>query len=171
MILISVHVTCDHTHPHTHTHTHTHAHTHARTHTHTHTHTHTRTHAPPPPPPPPTHTQAFYTPSFSPDTPSSIVESCAPQNISLLNAEQCLFYRYDRQKWIKYIWAIGLLAAGQSSTMTVRSCAVSLLSAPIIPHWKTSDYNSPRLRCFFCSLHSSSLEGVMKLKFVSFHSS
>lgn len=61
---------------------------------------------------------AFYTPSFSPDTPSSIVESCAPQNISLLNAEQCLYYRYDRQKWIKYIWAIGLLAAGQSSTMT-----------------------------------------------------
>jgi len=46
-------------------------------------------------------------------------QSCLAGNISLLAAEQCLYYRYGKQEWIKYIWAIGLLAAGQSSTMTV----------------------------------------------------
>lgn len=40
------------------------------------------------------------------------------EDISLLNAADCLYYRYNHE-WVKYIWAIGLLAAGQSSTMTV----------------------------------------------------
>ena len=50
-------------------------------------------------------------------------EECAAESISLLHAVDCLYYRYGKLEWIKYIWAIGLLAAGQSSTMTV-SCEV-----------------------------------------------
>ena len=57
--------------------------------------------------------------SYGPDVPQAIRLGCNTANISLLNAEQCLYYRYGKLGWIKYIWAIGLLAAGQSSTMTV----------------------------------------------------
>ena len=66
-------------------------------------------------------TQSVFDYTYPPTTPASVQESCAPGKISLLRAVDCLFYRYDKQEWIKYIWAIGLLAAGQSSTMTV-SC-------------------------------------------------
>ena len=68
-------------------------------------------------------TQSVYAYTYPPTTPASVQESCTPGKISLLHAVDCLFYRYDKQEWIKYIWAIGLLAAGQSSTMTV-SCGV-----------------------------------------------
>lgn len=44
---------------------------------------------------------------------------CAPDQISLLNAHQCLYYAFGQKQWIIYIWALGLLAGGQSSTMTV----------------------------------------------------
>ena len=64
-------------------------------------------------------TQSVYASTFPPTTPTSVTVECAAGNISLLNAVDCLFYRYNQQQWIKYIWAIGLLAAGQSSTMTV----------------------------------------------------
>lgn len=50
--------------------------------------------------------------------PREIREECNSTNISLLYAHECLYYAYGRRPWIKYIWAIGLLAAGQSSTMT-----------------------------------------------------
>ena len=50
--------------------------------------------------------------------PAHIQKQCT-QDIGLLNAAECLYYRYHRQEWVRYIWAIGLLAAGQSSTMTV----------------------------------------------------
>ena len=66
-------------------------------------------------------TQSVFDYTYPPTTPASVQESCAPGKISLLRAVDCLFYRYNKQEWIKYIWAIGLLAAGQSSTMTV-SC-------------------------------------------------
>ena len=87
-----------------------------------------------PPPPPPTHTlcstslalplslpvsQGLYNYMYPPGTPQDIIDNCTPEGISLLNAEQCLFYRYGEKQWVKYVWAIGLLAAGQSSTMTV----------------------------------------------------
>ena len=64
-------------------------------------------------------TQSVFAYTYPPTTPASVQESCTPEKISLLHAVNCLFYRYDQQEWIKYIWAIGLLAAGQSSTMTV----------------------------------------------------
>ena len=64
-------------------------------------------------------TQAVYDYSYGSDVPLNIRLGCTAGNISLLNAEQCLFYRYNQLGWIKYIWAVGLLAAGQSSTMTV----------------------------------------------------
>ena len=67
--------------------------------------------------------QSVYAYTYPPTTPINVREECAPDKISLLYAVDCLFYRYDKQQWIKYIWAIGLLAAGQSSTMTV-SCGV-----------------------------------------------
>eukprot|EP00039_Didymoeca_costata_P030075 m.27782 g.27782 ORF g.27782 m.27782 type:complete len:531 (-) comp7937_c0_seq2:74-1666(-) len=41
---------------------------------------------------------------------------CAADQINLLNAGCCLGARLGT--WLKYVWAIGLLAAGQSSTMT-----------------------------------------------------
>ncbi len=53
------------------------------------------------------------------DTPIHIQESCAADSISLLSAVDCLYYRYGQRQWVKYVWALGLLAAGQSSTMTV----------------------------------------------------
>lgn len=43
---------------------------------------------------------------------------CAPDQISLLNAHKCLYYAFGQKQWIIYIWALGLLAGGQSSTMT-----------------------------------------------------
>ena len=52
---------------------------------------------------------------------SDIQRECT-QHISLLNAADCLYYRYNCKEWVRYIWAIGLLAAGQSSTMTVSVC-------------------------------------------------
>lgn len=64
-------------------------------------------------------TQSVFAYTYPPTTPASVQELCTPERISLLHAVDCLFYRYDQQEWIKYIWAIGLLAAGQSSTMTV----------------------------------------------------
>ena len=67
--------------------------------------------------------QAVYDYSYPSTVPSDVILACSPDNISLLNAEQCLFYRYNQLSWIKYIWAIGLLAAGQSSTMTVCHCS------------------------------------------------
>ena len=57
--------------------------------------------------------QGVYSHAYPPSTPFNVRQSCSAENLSLLNA--CLFYRYDKQQWIKYIWA----AAGQSSTMTV----------------------------------------------------
>ena len=63
--------------------------------------------------------QAVFDYSYGSNVPLDVREGCIADNISLLNAERCLFYRYDKLGWIKYIWAIGLLAAGQSSTMTV----------------------------------------------------
>ena len=62
--------------------------------------------------------QSVFGYSYS-DYPANIQRECT-QHISLLNAADCLYYRYNRQEWVRYIWAIGLLAAGQSSTMTVR---------------------------------------------------
>eukprot|EP00038_Savillea_parva_P031937 m.92052 g.92052 ORF g.92052 m.92052 type:complete len:563 (+) comp9942_c1_seq1:3261-4949(+) len=41
---------------------------------------------------------------------------CAPDNIDLYHAGCCLGVRFGHT--IKYVWAVGLLAAGQSSTMT-----------------------------------------------------
>ena len=70
-------------------------------------------------PPPHYRLQAVFDHSYGSDVPVGVREGCTAHNISLLNAEECLFYRYNRLEWIKYIWAIGLLAAGQSSTMTV----------------------------------------------------
>ena len=63
--------------------------------------------------------QAVYDFTYPSNVPLAVREGCVAGNISLLNAEQCLFYRYDKLGWVKYIWAMGLLAAGQSSTMTV----------------------------------------------------
>ena len=63
--------------------------------------------------------QAVFSYTYPSNVPSEVRLSCNADNISLLNAETCLFYRYDRLEWIKYVWALGLLAAGQSSTMTV----------------------------------------------------
>ena len=70
--------------------------------------------------------QAVYNYNYPSSVPSDVILACSAENISLLNAEQCLYYRYDQLGWIKYIWAIGLLAAGQSSTMTV--CGVCVCS-------------------------------------------
>jgi natural resistance-associated macrophage protein len=42
----------------------------------------------------------------------------ACSNLGLLTADKCLYEAFGQQVWIKYIWAIGLLASGQSSTMT-----------------------------------------------------
>ena len=66
--------------------------------------------------------QAVYNYTYPSSVPSDIILACTAENISLLNAEQCLYYRYGQLGWVKYIWAIGLLAAGQSSTMTVCVC-------------------------------------------------
>ena len=63
--------------------------------------------------------QAVFNFDYGPDVPEAVREGCAASEISLLNAEKCLFYRYNQLGWIKYVWALGLLAAGQSSTMTV----------------------------------------------------
>ena len=51
--------------------------------------------------------------------PREVRQECNSTDISLLYAHECLYYAYGQMPWIKYIWAIGLLAAGQSSTMTV----------------------------------------------------
>ena len=51
--------------------------------------------------------------------PIEVRDECQPSTISLLHAHECLFYAFGMKQWIKYIWAVGLLAAGQSSTMTV----------------------------------------------------
>lgn len=59
------------------------------------------------------------------NAPDSIQQECT-QDISLLNAADCLYYRYDKQEWVRYIWAFGLLAAGQSSTMTVSCYAITV---------------------------------------------
>ena len=67
--------------------------------------------------------QSVYAYTYPPTTPASVREECAAETISLLYAVDCLYYRYGKLEWVKYIWAIGLLAAGQSSTMTV-SCEV-----------------------------------------------
>lgn len=61
---------------------------------------------------------AVFNYNYGPDVPLEVRLGCSAENISLLSAEKCLFYRYNKLGWIKYIWAIGLLAAGQSSTMT-----------------------------------------------------
>ena len=61
----------------------------------------------------------MYNYAYPSSVPANVVMMCNAENISLLNAEKCLYYRYDQLGWIKYIWALGLLAAGQSSTMTV----------------------------------------------------
>ena len=50
--------------------------------------------------------------------PAHIRTDCT-EHISLLNAADCLYYRFQQREWVRYVWAIGLLAAGQSSTMTV----------------------------------------------------
>lgn len=63
--------------------------------------------------------QKVYGYEYPPEVPLQVRESCTQSNISLLHAEECLFYAYGQQEWIKYIWALGLLAAGQTSTMTV----------------------------------------------------
>ncbi|XP_019849504.1 PREDICTED: metal transporter nramp1 homolog isoform X1 [Amphimedon queenslandica] len=55
---------------------------------------------------------------FSYDFPSELKDSCSSSGISLLTAEECLYNSFGQKEWIKYIWAIGLLASGQSSTMT-----------------------------------------------------
>ena len=70
--------------------------------------------------PPPYILQGVYNFAAAPGfIPREIREECNSTNISLLYAHECLYYAYGRKPWIKYIWAIGLLAAGQSSTMTV----------------------------------------------------
>ncbi|XP_064387792.1 natural resistance-associated macrophage protein 2-like [Halichondria panicea] len=51
-------------------------------------------------------------------TPIDVQWACSPANISLLRAVDCLYYSNGMQDWIRYVWAVGLLAAGQSSTMT-----------------------------------------------------
>ena len=61
----------------------------------------------------------MYNYTYPSSVPHDVIMSCSAENISLLNAETCLYYRFDKLEWIKYIWAVGLLAAGQSSTMTV----------------------------------------------------
>ena len=72
--------------------------------------------------------QSVYGYSYSRD-PEHIRHECTTE-ISLLNAADCLYYRFNRQEWVRYIWAVGLLAAGQSSTMTVSAttctCALYL---------------------------------------------
>ena len=73
--------------------------------------------------------QAVYDYSYPSTVPSDVILACSPDKISLLKAEQCLFYRYNQLGWIKYIWAIGLLAAGQSSTMTVCNCVCTCMHA------------------------------------------
>ena len=66
--------------------------------------------------------QSVYGYSYSRD-PEHIRHECTTE-ISLLNAADCLYYRFNRQEWVRYIWAVGLLAAGQSSTMTVSATTV-----------------------------------------------
>ena len=67
--------------------------------------------------------QSVYNYTFPREVPGEVLDNCMPETISLLSAESCLFYRYGQKQWVKYVWALGLLAAGQSSTMTVReSC-------------------------------------------------
>ena len=61
--------------------------------------------------------QSVFNYSYSSDS-TSVQVKCT-EDISLLNAADCLYHRYDQKEWVRYIWAIGLLAAGQSSTMTV----------------------------------------------------
>ena len=61
------------------------------------------------------------------DQNSTVINPCAPENIELLNAGCCLSYAFgshpgepsnEPNSALLYVWAIGLLAAGQSSTMT-----------------------------------------------------
>ena len=73
----------------------------------------------------------MYNYTYPSDVPLDVVLGCNAENISLLNAEKCLFYRYDQLGWIKYIWAVGLLAAGQSSTMTVGACMSMSVWVPV----------------------------------------
>ena len=79
--------------------------------------------------------QSVYGYSYSRD-PDHIRHECTTQ-ISLLNAADCLYYRFNRQEWVRYIWAFGLLAAGQSSTMTVSAttctCALYSTRPKILP--------------------------------------
>lgn len=78
--------------------------------------------------------QAVFNYNYGPDVPLEVRLGCSAENISLLNAEECLFYRYNKLGWIKYIWAIGLLAAGQSSTMTVSGQLLVLC----VLHWRNN---------------------------------
>ena len=86
-------------------------HTHTQ-HVHTCTHTHT----------PHTHTLLVHQTVYSTNLatyPVELQSQCAPDQISLLIAHECLYYAFNGKTWIIYIWALGLLAGGQSSTMTV----------------------------------------------------
>ena len=66
--------------------------------------------------------QAIFGKGLPLGTPIDVQWACSPANISLLRAVDCLYYSNGMQDWIRYVWAVGLLAAGQSSTMTVRVC-------------------------------------------------
>ena len=66
----------------------------------------------------------YYTDPLPLGTPIQVQHDCKPNNVGLLSADQCLYWRYGQQQWIRYVWAVGLLAAGQSSTMTVSGVRV-----------------------------------------------
>ena len=66
------------------------------------------------------------------DYPPNLQKECT-EGISLLTAAECLYYRFNSQEWVKYIWAVGLLAAGQSSTMTVSGSIRQVLLIQSLP--------------------------------------
>jgi Mn2+/Fe2+ NRAMP family transporter len=65
---------------------------------------------------------------------ATIQRECT-EHISLLNAADCLYYRFHCQEWVRYIWAIGLLAAGQSSTMTGTYAGQFVMEGFLNLHW------------------------------------
>ncbi|CAI8031435.1 Natural resistance-associated macrophage protein 2 [Geodia barretti] len=65
---------------------------------------------------------------------ATVQRECTEQ-ISLLNAADCLYYRFHCQEWVRYIWAIGLLAAGQSSTMTGTYAGQFVMEGFLNLHW------------------------------------
>jgi natural resistance-associated macrophage protein len=71
--------------------------------------------------------------SYSDET-QDIRTTCT-EHISLLNAADCLYYRYNHREWVPYVWAIGLLAAGQSSTMTGTYAGQFVMEGFLNIHW------------------------------------